>query len=62
LRRPAGDEVEFVTILTFDSPNAVREFAGADFEAAVVPPNAQALLSRYDPRSQHYEVRAQLDG
>lgn len=62
LRRVAGDEVEFVTIMTFDSLDAVREFAGADYEAAVVPPKAQALLSRYDRRSQHYEVREEVDG
>jgi len=62
LRRAAGREIEFVTIMTFDSLDAVREFAGADYEAAVVPPQAQALLSRFDRRSQHYEVREELDG
>lgn len=62
LRRAAGHDIEFVTIMTFDSLDAVREFAGADYEAAVVPPAAQALLSRYDRRSQHYEVREELDG
>ncbi len=56
-RREAGQEVEFVTIMYFDSMAAVRTFAGADFDVAVVPPKAQALLSRYDSRSQHYEVR-----
>jgi hypothetical protein len=62
LRRASGSEMEFITIMTFDSLDAVREFAGADYEAAVVPPPAQALLSRYDRRSQHYEVREELDG
>ena len=62
LRRASGSEVEFITVMTFDSLDAVREFAGADYEAAVVPPPAQALLSRYDRRSQHYEVREELDG
>ena len=62
LRRAAGREIEFLTIMTFDSLDAVREFAGADYEAAVVPPQAQALLSRFDRRSQHYEVREELDG
>jgi hypothetical protein len=41
----------------FDSLDAVRAFAGEDHEAAVVPPEAQALLVRYDRRSAHYEVR-----
>jgi antibiotic biosynthesis monooxygenase (ABM) superfamily enzyme len=62
LRRAAGNEIEFITIMKFDSLDAVREFAGPDYEAAVVPPQAQALLSRFDRRSQHYEVREELDG
>ena len=41
----------------FDSLDAVRAFAGEDFEAAVVPAAARELLSRFDERSQHYEVR-----
>ena len=58
LRRRAGAEVEFVTVMTFDSLDAVRAFAGEDHEVAVVPPKARALLSRFDERSQHYDVRA----
>lgn len=57
LRRPAGSEVEFVTIMWFDSLDAVREFAGQDYEAAVVPEKARAVLSHFDERSQHYEIR-----
>jgi heme-degrading monooxygenase HmoA len=57
LRREAGDEVEFVTITLFDSMDAVRAFAGDDVEAAVVPPAARALLSHFDERSVHYEIR-----
>ena len=57
LRRDAEAEVEFVTIMRFESLAAVREFAGDDYEVAVVPPSAQALLARYDPRSTHYMVR-----
>jgi heme-degrading monooxygenase HmoA len=56
LRRDAGAEVEFVTMTLFESWDAVREFAGADFEAAVVPPAARALLARFDARSVHYDV------
>jgi heme-degrading monooxygenase HmoA len=56
LRRQVGDEVEFITIMQFDSLDAVREFAGTDYEAAVVPPKARAVLSRFDARSQHYEI------
>jgi antibiotic biosynthesis monooxygenase (ABM) superfamily enzyme len=59
LRRPDGDETEFMIVTTFDDLEAVREFAGPDYEAAVVPPKAQALLARFDRRSQHYELRAE---
>jgi heme-degrading monooxygenase HmoA len=57
LRREVGKEVEFITVMLFDSLDAVREFAGEDYEAAVVPQNARAILSHFDARSQHYEVR-----
>ena len=60
LRRAVGTEVEFVTIMTFDGLDAVRQFAGEDYEAAVVPPKARALLAHFDERSQHYDLRAEL--
>jgi len=59
-RRNLNDEAEFITIMWFDGIDAVRAFAGEDYEAAVVPPKARKLLSRFDARSQHYEVRAEL--
>jgi hypothetical protein len=59
-RRNVGDEVEFVTVMWFDSVDAVRTFAGEDYEVAVVPPKARKLLSRFDPRSQHYEVKVEM--
>jgi heme-degrading monooxygenase HmoA len=57
LRRSVDGEVEFVTVMWFDSLDDVRAFAGADYEIAVVPPKARQLLSRFDGRSAHYEVR-----
>lgn len=57
LRRSAGDEVEFVTTMWFESLEAVRTFAGEAYEQAVVPPAARALLSHFDARSAHYDVR-----
>lgn len=56
LRRPLEDEVEFVTIMWFDSFDAIREFMGDDYEVAHVPPRAQAVLARFDSRSQHYDT------
>jgi hypothetical protein len=60
LRRELAEEVEFVTIMSFDSLDAVRTFAGEDYEACVVPPAARKVLARFDERSQHYELRAEL--
>jgi len=59
-RRELDDEVEFITVMWFDSIEAVRAFAGDDYETAVVPKKARAVLSRFDERSQHYEVREQV--
>jgi heme-degrading monooxygenase HmoA len=61
LRAPAGEEVEFVTVMWFDSLEAVKAFAGPDYETAVVPPKARAVLSRFDASSRHYEVRERHD-
>jgi heme-degrading monooxygenase HmoA len=62
LRREVDEEVEFITVMRFASLDAVREFAGADYEVAVVPEKARAILARFDARSQHYDVRAERDG
>ena len=62
LRREVGEEMEFVTIMLFDSLDAVREFAGEDYEVAFVPDKAREVLSRFDERSQHYEIRAERSG
>jgi hypothetical protein len=56
-RRDAGAEVEFVTLLYFDSLDAVKRFAGEQYDVAVVPPEARKLLARFDDRSAHYETR-----
>jgi antibiotic biosynthesis monooxygenase (ABM) superfamily enzyme len=56
LSRVDGDEVAFVTITRFESLEAVRAFAGDDYELAVVEPEARALLSHFDERSTHYQL------
>jgi hypothetical protein len=56
LRRDVGDEVEFSTILLFDSFDALHEFGGDDYERAYVPPAAREVLSRFDETSAHYET------
>lgn len=62
LRRPLGQEIEFVTVMRFDSWHAVKAFAGEDHDAAYVPVKARQLLARYDERAQHYELRESRDG
>lgn len=57
IRRAARDEVEFATMMWFDSLNDVKAFAGDDLEIAVVPPKARALLARFDLRARHFELR-----
>lgn len=61
LRGPVGDEVEFATVMWFDSLESVKAFAGADYETAVVLPKARAVLKRFDALSRHYEVREEHD-
>ena len=56
LRNDLDGEVAFITLTRFDSLEAVRAFAGDDYERAVIEPEARALLSRCDERSEHYEV------
>ena len=60
LRRQLSNEVEFVTIMQFDTLEAVKQFAGEDYEKSSVPDKAKKVLSRHDDRSQHYEMKASL--
>ncbi len=59
-RRELGAEVEFMTVMWFTSLEAVKAFAGEDHEAAYVPASARAVLTRFDDRSRHYEVRTAM--
>jgi heme-degrading monooxygenase HmoA len=56
LRLTREDEVEFVTMLWFESMQAVKGFAGEDYETAVISEKARLLLSRYADRVDHYEL------
>jgi antibiotic biosynthesis monooxygenase (ABM) superfamily enzyme len=61
LRRTVGDEIEFVTIMRFDSLDAVKAFVGEDYDVSFVPPQAQAVLKRFDARAQHYNHIRHID-
>ena len=56
LRQALDQEVEFITLLWFDSLDSVRAFMGEDYEVAYVPDAARKVLSRFDARSEHYDV------
>jgi heme-degrading monooxygenase HmoA len=56
MKRELGEEVEFQTMMWFDSIEAIKAFIGEDYSVGHVPPAAQAVLSRFDSRAAHYEV------
>ena len=56
LMRHHDNEVEFITVMTFDSLQCVIEFQGPDYENCYVPEAAQRVLSRWDRKSQHYDL------
>ncbi len=60
LRREHENETEFITIMLFDNLQAVKDFAGNDYEQSYVPPKARKVLARHDETSQHYEIKHEL--
>jgi heme-degrading monooxygenase HmoA len=56
LQRCCGENVEFVTVMLWQSLEALRTFAGPDYEQAIVPVERRKFLSHYDSRSAHYEI------
>ena len=61
LRQEDGREVMFTSITFFTSLDAVRGFAGGDYEQAVVEDAARQALNRWDERVSHHEVAAELE-
>ncbi len=57
LRLDRDSEVEFVTIMTFDSIQNVIDFQGPDYQRCYVPDAAREVLKRWDQTSDHYEVK-----
>jgi heme-degrading monooxygenase HmoA len=56
VRRERDHDVEFMTLMWFDSLDSVKVFMGEDYEVAHVPAEARAVLADFDQRSAHYEV------
>lgn len=56
LRRPLGNEIEFVTIILWQSIDALRAVAGPNYEAAVIPEERRKYLARFDAKAAHYDI------
>lgn len=56
MRRDLGDEVEFQTLMWFESLDAIIAFMGEDYAVSHVPATAQAVLKRFDSHAAHFEV------
>ena len=61
VRRERERDVEFMTLMWFESLEAVKAFMGEDYEVAHVPAEAQAVLADFDRRSAHYQVLDRRD-
>lgn len=61
LRRPVAEGFEFATIMWFDDIEAVKAFAGEDYEVAHVPEPAREVLFHFDARSAHFELLEHRD-
>jgi heme-degrading monooxygenase HmoA len=57
LRQDGKDETEFVTVNLFASLDAVKAFAGAEYDTPVFESEARRLLSKVEPIARHYEVK-----
>ena len=56
IREAENDEMEFITLLRFETLDAVKVFAGKDYEQPVIPPDARPLLKRHSEKSRHYRI------
>jgi hypothetical protein len=56
MKRELGDEVEFQTLMWFDSLDAIKAFMGEDYAISHVPADARAVLKHFDERAAHFEI------
>lgn len=61
LRREKEGEIEFTVIMWFEKIENIKEFVGEDYEVAYVPEKARKVLSRFDARAIHCELREIID-
>lgn len=58
LRRKVGAEVEFITILLWDSLDDLKAVAGPDYEKSIIPEERLKYLSKHEEKAAHYEIVA----
>ena len=56
LRRTVPEGIEYRIVTTWESIEAIRQFAGDNLEHAVVPEKVQEMMITYDRTVDHYEV------
>jgi len=56
VREAENDEAEFITLLRFETLDAVKIFAGKNYEQPVIPPECKRLLKRHSEKSRHYRI------
>jgi heme-degrading monooxygenase HmoA len=59
LRRTVNDEVEFITMILWDSLESVKAITGEDYETAIIPEDRKRYLKRFDAKAAHFEVVVQ---
>jgi heme-degrading monooxygenase HmoA len=57
MRQDGTDETEFVVMNLFETLDAVKAFAGPEYETSVIEPEARALLSKFEPIAHHYDIK-----
>jgi heme-degrading monooxygenase HmoA len=56
LKRPVKEGMEFLIVTEWESVEAIKIFAGQDYEKSVVDPYAQAMMVTYDRKVRHYTI------
>jgi heme-degrading monooxygenase HmoA len=60
LRRPVPSGIEFLIVTTWESIDAIRQFAGESVDQAVVPDRVRAMMVEYDTTVTHYEIESEF--
>lgn len=58
LRRTLENEIEFMTIMIWESIDVLKAVAGPNYEASIIPEDRLRYLSRHDSHSVHFEIRS----